>query len=141
MERIKVDDDQVDGPKSLRLKLRRMFASGQRQDSTVNFLMQRLHATTQNFGSTCVLADFCHLHSERTQCFVGPTSRKDIDAGSRQPFRENLEIALVTHADQRAPYGSRYRCHWAQLSQRSELANCKADKDGDPLAKETRLRP
>ena len=95
-ERIKVDDDEIDGRNVVaaqRRDMRRQIAS--REDSAVHLGMQRLHATVEHFGKAGVGGDLGDRQPGVGQRFRGAAGGQELDAERREAAREIDQAGLV----------------------------------------------
>ena len=113
LERIEVDDHQIDRLDSVILHLLLMARFGAAaQNSAVDFRMQRLHAAVEHLGKAGELFDRLDLHARRFERGLGASGRDQLDAAARERAREIREPALVGYAEQRAAYDDLVAIHF-----------------------------
>ncbi len=113
LERIQVDDQQVDALDAVRGHHRIVLAAPAEQ-ATVDFRMQGLDPAVHDFRKSGDVGDFTHGESRFAQRACGAAGGNEYDAERVQATRQVDEAGLVGHAQQRAPDGAKSHRTWAR---------------------------
>ena len=72
------------------------------EQPSVNFRVQRLHATIHHLGETCMLADVFDHESRIAQGFGGAARGDEFNPGGGERLCEGNESCLVRNRNERA---------------------------------------
>ena len=101
LERIQVDDDQVDRQETLALERGQVVGIvAASQDSAVDLGVQGLDPAAENFGLAGVVGDFGDLETGGHERRPGAAAGQELGAARRQGLRQLDQSSLVENTDQ-----------------------------------------
>ena len=104
LERIEVDDHQIDGREPEALERGEVVGDvAASEDSRVNLGVQRLDPASEHLGLAGVVGDLCHRKSRATKCGVCAATRQERRAAVGKGPRQLDQTALVVDAQDRSP--------------------------------------
>ena len=109
VERVQIDDDQVDRADSVRVDLGPVGVDlALVEDAAMHTRMQRLDPPVEDLRETGDRVDRGDLESSVAQAIGGAAGRDDFDVVTGQRLAELDQTVLVEHADQRAANAHRF---------------------------------